>query len=74
MVPHASAIVPGIADAEPVAILADHLGMVKFSSREDGGYEKVSGHLKLLAEDAPEIIDARWTEQDKIKEGREIIH
>lgn len=74
VVPYASAIVPGIADAEPVAIPADHLGMVKFSSREDGGYVKVSGHLKLLAEDAPEIVNSRWVEQDRIKEGRKIVH
>lgn len=73
MVPNASAIIPGIADAEAVAIMADHLDMVKFSSREDGGYEKVSGHLKLLAEDAPGVVDARWVEQDRMREGMEII-
>lgn len=73
VVPYASAIIPGIAEAEAVAIPADHLGMVKFSSREEGGYEKVSGHLKLLAEDAPEAVNARWVDQDKVKEGRELI-
>ena len=67
VVPHASAVIPGVADAEPVAILANHLDMVKFTSREDGGYEKVSGHLLLLARDAPGAIEARWVEQTPVK-------
>ncbi|MCJ1346709.1 hypothetical protein MMC31_004927 [Peltigera leucophlebia] len=71
IVPRPSAIVPGAADAESIAIPADHLNMVKFSSREDGGYEKVSEHLWLLAEKAPDAISARWAEQDKIKKGTE---
>ena len=71
MVPQASATIPGIADAEPIAIPADHLNMVKFASREDGGYEKVSGHLQVLAQEAPGAIGARWTEQGRIQEGRE---
>ena len=69
--PRSSAVVPGAADAESIAIPADHLNMVKFASREDGGYEKVSEHLWLLAEEAPDAISARWAEQDKIKKGTE---
>ena len=64
--PRPSAIVPGAADAESIAIPADHLNMVKFPLREDCGYEKVSEHLWLLAEKAPDAISARWAEQDKI--------
>ncbi len=45
--------------------------MVKFVSNEDGGYEKVSEHLWLLAEEAPDAISARWAEQDKNKKGTE---
>ena len=71
IVPRPSAIVRGAADAESIAIPADHLNMVKFPSREDGGYEKVSEHLWLLAEKAPDAISARWAEQDKIKKGTE---
>ncbi|SLM38087.1 P-loop containing nucleoside triphosphate hydrolase [Lasallia pustulata] len=67
VVPQASAIVPGATNAEPVAIPADHLNMVKFASRQNGGYEKVSGHLQLLAEEAPEAIGARWEEHDRIR-------
>ena len=63
----ASAIVPGPADAESVAIPANHLNMVKFASRKDVRYEKVSGHLQLLAEKAPDAIDARWKERSRIQ-------
>ena len=45
--------------------------MVKFASCEDGGYKKVSGHLWLLARDAPDAISLRWAEQDKIEMGTE---
>ncbi|SLM36237.1 P-loop containing nucleoside triphosphate hydrolase [Lasallia pustulata] len=44
--------------------------MVKFASRQNGGYEKVSGHLQLLAEEAPEAIGARWDEQDTIRKAQ----
>lgn len=67
--PQASAIVPGAADAEPIAIPANHLDMIKFASPEDEGYRKVSGHLQLLAEEAPELIEKRWAEQDTTRQG-----
>ncbi|KAA6414181.1 MAG: hypothetical protein FRX48_02543 [Lasallia pustulata] len=70
VVPQASAVVPGATNAEPVAIPADHLNMVKFASRQNRGYEKVSGHLQLLAEEAPEAIGARWEEQDRIRKAQ----
>jgi hypothetical protein len=44
VVPRASAVVPGAADAEPIVIHADHINMVKFTSKEDNGYRTVSGH------------------------------
>ena len=70
--PRSLVIVPGAADAESIAIPADHLNMVKFTSREDGGYEKVSDHLWLLAKEAPDaVISARWAKEDKIKKGKE---
>ena len=67
--PRSSAVGPGAADAESIAIEADHLNMVKYASREDGGYKKVSGYLRLLAEEAPDAISARWTEENRIKRG-----
>ena len=57
--PRSSAAEPGAADAESIAIPAGHLNMVKFGFREDGGYEKVSDHLWLLAEEIPDTISAR---------------
>ncbi len=47
----------GVADAKLVSIPADHLNMIKFASREDGGYKKVSGHLWLLAKEAADAIN-----------------
>jgi hypothetical protein len=61
--------VPGTTDGEPIAIAADHVNMVKFASRQDVGYEKVSNHLQLIAAKAPNIIHARWDEQDRIENG-----
>lgn len=43
--------------------------MVKFASREDGGYKKVSEYLWLLAKEAPDAISARWAEQKKTKKS-----
>lgn len=62
-----------MADAEHIAIPANHLDMVKFPYREDGGYEKVSGHLQILAEKAPDAIDARWKEEERNRVGTESI-
>jgi hypothetical protein len=56
VVPKASAVVPGAADAEPIVIHADHINMVKFASKQDNGYRTVSGHLQIMAENAGEAI------------------
>ncbi|MCJ1423210.1 hypothetical protein MMC29_001092 [Sticta canariensis] len=65
VVPQASAVVPGAADAEPIAIPANHLEMVKFPSSEDVGYKKVSGHLQIMAGEASDAVVARWERQDR---------
>lgn len=67
--PQASAIVPGAVDAESIAIAANHVNMVKFVSREDEGYRTVSGHLRLLAEEAPDVIRQRWQEKNNVRKG-----
>jgi hypothetical protein len=69
-VPQASAVVPGATDAEAVAIPENHHDMVKFASSKDGGYKTVSGHLQILAEEAPVAINARWAEQERIRKGK----
>ena len=69
VVPKASAVVPGAADAEPIVIHADHINMAKFASKEDSGYRTVSGHLRVMAEDAGEAIALRWAEEGRVDAG-----
>ncbi|USP73005.1 hypothetical protein yc1106_00279 [Curvularia clavata] len=66
VVPRASAVVPGAADSEPIAIHADHIHMVKFRSKTDPGYKTVSGHLRLMAAKAGTSIDGRWDTEAKL--------
>jgi hypothetical protein len=68
-----SAVVPGTPDGEPIAIAADHVNMVKFASRDDVSYGKVSGHLQVMAERASAVIDTRWNEQVRIGNGKLLI-
>jgi hypothetical protein len=69
VVPEASAVVPGAADANPIAIHADHVNMVKFESKEDSGYKTVSGHLQIMADSAGEVIASRWGEEIRVDAG-----
>ncbi|KAI4260720.1 MAG: hypothetical protein LQ352_000112 [Teloschistes flavicans] len=71
VVPRESAVVPGATDAEPIAIHADHVDMVRFSSKENNGYRTVSGHLRIMAEDACNIIASRWEEEERITVARQ---
>ncbi|CAN9243604.1 unnamed protein product [Alternaria alternata] len=66
VVPRASAVVPGAADGEPIAIHADHINMVKFESKSDPGYKTVSGHLRLMAARAGDAIDQRWDTEGRV--------
>jgi hypothetical protein len=61
--------VPGMADAEPIAIHADHINMVKFASEEDNGYRVVSGHLRIMALSANDVISSRWEEESRVNAG-----
>lgn len=69
VVPRASAVVPGAADAEPIVVHADHINMVKFASKEDNGYKTVSGHLRIMAQSASDVISARWEEEGRVGEA-----
>jgi hypothetical protein len=69
VVPRASAVVPGAADAEPIAIHADHINMVKFTSKEDSGYKTVSGHLRIMVRSARDVIALRWEEESRVDAG-----
>ena len=52
----------GAADTGPIAILADHVHMIKFGSREATGYEKISGHLQLVTLESSSAIKLRLQE------------
>ncbi|KAF2466293.1 uncharacterized protein BDR25DRAFT_345541 [Lindgomyces ingoldianus] len=66
----ASAVVPGAADAEQIMIHADHKEMVKFKSKEDNDYEKVSDYLIIMAESASSVISLRWEEEVRVDAAR----
>ena len=68
--PRTSAVVPGAADVEPIVIHADHINMVKFSSKDDDGYKTVSGHLQIMSQSANNVIASRWKEERRINIGR----
>lgn len=70
VVPKASAVVPGAADAEQIMIHADHREMVRFESKEDNDYEKVSDHLIVMVEKAGSVVGLRWEEESRVDASR----
>ncbi|RYP46151.1 hypothetical protein DL768_007626 [Monosporascus sp. mg162] len=71
VVPRASAVVPGQADAEPIVIHADHHKMVKFFSKEDIGYVTISEHLQIMISNAESNVRSRWEAEARVAEARE---
>lgn len=69
MVPRTSAVVPGAADAEPIAISANHINMVKFASKENNEYKTVSGHLQVMVQSCRDVVALRWEQEDRFNEG-----
>ncbi|KAJ1338605.1 nephrocystin-3 [Microdochium nivale] len=70
VVPKASAVVPGHANAEPIAINSNHTSMVRYESRQDPGYVKVSQHLRIMARNAPEVVQQRWDSERRMDDAR----
>ncbi|KAI6080112.1 P-loop containing nucleoside triphosphate hydrolase protein, partial [Hypoxylon rubiginosum] len=70
VVPRASAVVPGQADAEAIGIHSDHTHMIKFSSKYDAGYRKVSENLQIMARGARETIGSRWETEARVDTAR----
>ncbi|EXL39973.1 hypothetical protein FOCG_17423 [Fusarium oxysporum f. sp. radicis-lycopersici 26381] len=70
VVPRASAVVPGQADAEPIVIHADHKNIVKFLSKQDVDYATVSEHLQIMMADAEGIIRSRWEAESRADNAR----
>jgi hypothetical protein len=69
VVPRASAVVPGAADGEPIAIHADHTNMVKFESRSNPGYKPVSGHLRVMRARAGDAVGRQWATEGLMDAG-----
>ena len=69
VVPKSSAVVPGQVDAEPIAIMADHNKMVKFTSAKSSEFNRVANHLKLMAESAPAKIVESWRTESSVETG-----
>jgi hypothetical protein len=72
VVPRASAVVPGAADAEPIVLYADHINMVKSESKEDSRYKTVSGYMQIMVHDTSGRISSRWEEKDRINAGMQL--
>ncbi|RDL36701.1 Uncharacterized protein BP5553_06053 [Venustampulla echinocandica] len=70
VVPKACAVVPGQVNAEAIAIMGNHIDMVKFSSKNEE-FETVAGHLKLMAEEAPAKIQANWLTESDVAAARD---
>ncbi|RFN43712.1 tetratricopeptide-like helical domain, partial [Fusarium flagelliforme] len=70
VVPRASAVVPGQADAEPIVIHADHKNMVKFHSGQDVSYITVSEHIQIMMVGAEAVIRSRWEAESKADDAR----
>ncbi|KAF2176639.1 hypothetical protein K469DRAFT_812753 [Zopfia rhizophila CBS 207.26] len=69
IVPYTSAVVPGAADAEPIAIPTDYIKMGKFGLKSDPGYKTVSGHLRVMAARAGDVVGLRWDIEGRINTG-----
>jgi hypothetical protein len=69
VVPKAAAVVPGQVDAEPIAIMDNHINMVKFSSPNDE-FKRVAGHLMLMAEKSPAKVQDNWLRERSVAAGR----
>ncbi|KAJ4161661.1 uncharacterized protein LMH87_007687 [Akanthomyces muscarius] len=70
VVPRASAVVPGHADAEPIVIHANHTSMVRYPSRQDTGYVTVSEHLQIMALSATDSVQQRWARERRADDAR----
>jgi hypothetical protein len=69
VVPKSSAVVPGAVNAEAIAIMDNHINMVKFASGADGGFRRVAGHLALMVEEAPAKVLKNWEAEGIMENG-----
>lgn len=57
-----------MANAESIVIHADHRQMVKFGSKSDEGYTKISDYLQMMTADA-DTVSLRWEQEGNIRAG-----
>jgi hypothetical protein len=70
IVPKSSALVPGQVNAEPIAIIDNHIDMVKFSSKGNSEFQRVAAHLKLMAEIASTKVQQNWSTEGSVEAGK----
>jgi hypothetical protein len=61
IVPRSSAIIPSHVDTELIAIIDNHINMVKFLSLKNNEFRKVASYLKLIAKEAPIKVQENWS-------------
>jgi hypothetical protein len=69
VVPKSSAVVPGQVNAEPIAIMDDHINMVKFA-RQSNEFKKVASHLKLIVDEAPKKVLTNWLTKSSVEASK----
>lgn len=69
VVPKSSAIVPGQVNTEPIAIMDDHINMVKFGT-PSSEFMRVAGRLKLMVAEAPIKVQKNWLTESGVEAGK----
>ncbi|PMD50120.1 uncharacterized protein K444DRAFT_546626, partial [Hyaloscypha bicolor E] len=69
VVPKSSTVVPGQVDAEPIAIMDNHINMVKFAGQSNE-FKKVASYLKLIVDKAPAKVQKNWLTESGIKASK----
>lgn len=62
--PRSSAVVPGMVNADVMAIKKDHREMVRFSTSEDPDFKNVARQLRLMAKAATDSVTQKWVDVD----------
>jgi hypothetical protein len=69
VVPRTSAVVPGQVNVESIAIMDDHINMVKFATQSNE-FKRVANHLKLMVNKAPTKVKNNWSTERGIEAGK----
>lgn len=66
VVEKSSAVIPGQSNAELIEMHKSHTEMVRVKSAKDNDYQIVAMHIRLMCEEAPQKIEDRWSEYDRL--------